>query len=108
MRGGGENIKRPEKLTSMIQALAKSSITKKYDLSSVIDLGSGAAPLGGDVIHEAEALWPEGDRKLKVCLSSPYLALPSPSSSISRALYPDIDVPFSFLTKTKTNSKAGA
>ncbi|KAL5330555.1 hypothetical protein ACEPPN_000073 [Leptodophora sp. 'Broadleaf-Isolate-01'] len=49
----------------IVVALAKSPITKKYDLSSVIDLGSGAAPLGGDVIHEAEALWPEGDRKLK-------------------------------------------
>lgn len=103
-----ENIQSDKELTLPTQALAKSPITKKYDLSSVIDLGSGAAPLGGDVIHEAEALWPEGDRKLKVCLSSPYLALPSPSSSIPRALYPDIDAPFSFLTKTKPNSKAGA
>ncbi|CZT44328.1 related to 4-coumarate--CoA ligase [Rhynchosporium secalis] len=49
----------------IVVALAKSPITKNYDLSSVIDLGSGAAPLGGDVIREAEALWPEGDRKLK-------------------------------------------
>ncbi|KAG4427704.1 hypothetical protein IFR05_016813, partial [Cadophora sp. M221] len=49
----------------IVVALAKSPITKKYDLSSVTDLGSGAAPLGGDVIREAEALWPEGDRKLK-------------------------------------------
>lgn len=47
------------------QMLAKSPHTKKYDLSSVIDLGSGAAPLGGDVIKEAEALWPEGDRKIR-------------------------------------------
>ncbi|KAL2065886.1 hypothetical protein VTL71DRAFT_3556 [Oculimacula yallundae] len=49
----------------IVVALAKSPLTKKYDLSSVRDLGSGAAPLGGDVIREAEALWPEGDRKLK-------------------------------------------
>jgi 4-coumarate--CoA ligase len=55
--------------------LAKSPHTKKYDLSSVIEIGSGAAPLGGDVIAEAEALWPEGDRKLKVrlvCVSEIY------------------------------------
>lgn len=53
------------------QALAKSPLTKKYDLSSVVEIGSGAAPLGGDVILEAEALWPEGDRKLKVSSSHP-------------------------------------
>ena len=47
------------------KALAKSPHTRKYDLSSVIEIGSGAAPLGGDVIVEAEALWPEGDRKLR-------------------------------------------
>jgi hypothetical protein len=50
------------------QALAKSPLTKKYDLRSVRDIGSGAAPLGGEVIEEAEALWPEGDRKLQVPL----------------------------------------
>ncbi|KAK0111026.1 hypothetical protein ONS95_001406 [Cadophora gregata] len=49
----------------IVVALAKSPLTKKYDLSSVRDIGSGAAPLGGDVIREAEALWPSGDRKLK-------------------------------------------
>jgi 4-coumarate--CoA ligase len=49
-----------------VQALAKSPLTKKYDLSSITEIGSGAAPLGGEVIEEAEALWPEGDRKLKV------------------------------------------
>jgi 4-coumarate--CoA ligase len=48
-----------------VKALAKSPHTKKYDLSSVIEIGSGAAPLGGDVIVEAETLWPEGDRKLR-------------------------------------------
>jgi long-subunit acyl-CoA synthetase (AMP-forming) len=46
------------------QALAKSPLTKKYDLSSVRDIGSGAAPLGGEVIEECEALWPTRDRRL--------------------------------------------
>lgn len=49
----------------IVVALAKSPLTKKYDLSSVTDIGSGAAPLGGDVIREAEGLWPSGDRKLR-------------------------------------------
>ncbi|KAG9244859.1 hypothetical protein BJ878DRAFT_504287 [Calycina marina] len=49
----------------IVVALAKSPLTKKYDLSSIEHIGSGAAPLGGDVIKEAEALWPSGDRKLK-------------------------------------------
>ena len=49
------------------QALAKSPLTKKYDLSSIVEIQSGAAPLGGEVIQEAEALWPTRDRKLKVC-----------------------------------------
>jgi hypothetical protein len=53
--------------------LAKSPLTKKYDLSSVIDIGSGAAPLGGEVIEEFEALWPEGDRKMKARLLARYL-----------------------------------
>lgn len=49
----------------IVVALAKSPLTKKYDLSSVVEMGSGAAPLSGDVIREAEALWPEGGPKLK-------------------------------------------
>jgi 4-coumarate--CoA ligase len=52
-------------LTKLAQALAKHPMTKKYDLSSIVELGSGAAPLGGEVIDEAEKLWPEGDRKLR-------------------------------------------
>lgn len=48
------------------QALAKSPITKNYDLSSVLEIGSGAAPLSGEVIEECERLWPTGDRKLQV------------------------------------------
>tara|TARA_R110002060_G_scaffold51070_1_gene61949 strand:+ start:146 stop:463 length:318 start_codon:yes stop_codon:yes gene_type:complete len=58
---------------TLTQALAKSPLTKKYDLSSVTDIGSGAAPLGGDVIREAEGLWPSGDRKLRV--SFPFLLI---------------------------------
>lgn len=50
----------------IVVALAKSPITKKYDLSSVVEIGSGAAPLGGEVVEEAEALWPTRDRKLRV------------------------------------------
>ncbi|OWO99718.1 4-coumarate-CoA ligase [Marssonina coronariae] len=49
----------------IVVALAKSPLTKNYDLSSVEDLGSGAAPLGGDVVKEAEALWPSGQTKMK-------------------------------------------
>ncbi|KAH0537324.1 hypothetical protein FGG08_005878 [Glutinoglossum americanum] len=32
----------------------------KYDLSSVTAIGSGAAPLGREIIAEVEALWPPG------------------------------------------------
>lgn len=32
----------------------------------MIDLGSGAAPLGGEVIEEVEALWGPNGPKLKV------------------------------------------
>jgi 4-coumarate--CoA ligase len=34
-------------------------------LSSIRDIGSGAAPLSGEVIEECEALWPSRDRKLQ-------------------------------------------
>ncbi|KAE9372789.1 putative 4-coumarate-CoA ligase [Stipitochalara longipes BDJ] len=49
----------------IVVALAKSPLTKKYDLSSIRDIGSGAAPLSGEVIEECEALWPSRDRKLQ-------------------------------------------
>ncbi|KAL3419965.1 4-coumarate-CoA ligase-like protein 2 [Phlyctema vagabunda] len=49
----------------IVVALAKHPATKKYDLSSIIDITSGAAPLTGDVIEEAEALWPTKDRTLQ-------------------------------------------
>jgi len=41
--------------------------TKEYDLSSVINIASGAAPLGADVGKEFEALWPKGQVNMKVC-----------------------------------------
>lgn len=50
----------------LVVALAKSPLTKKYDLSSVKEIGSGAAPLSGEVIEECEALWPTRDRHLRV------------------------------------------
>ncbi|CZR58540.1 related to 4-coumarate--CoA ligase [Phialocephala subalpina] len=49
----------------LVVALAKSPLTKKYDLSSVKEIGSGAAPLSGEVIEECEALWPTRDRHLR-------------------------------------------
>ncbi|EAA31676.3 acetyl-CoA synthetase-like protein [Neurospora crassa] len=41
----------------IVVALAKSPLTKKYDLSSVEGLGSGAAPLAKEVSDEAEKLF---------------------------------------------------
>ena len=40
--------------------MAKSPETKKYDLSSVRAVVSGAAPAGADILEQARALWPEG------------------------------------------------
>lgn len=44
----------------VVVALAKSPLTKKYDLSSVAYMGSGAAPLGRDVAAQVERVF--GDR----------------------------------------------
>ncbi|KKZ67946.1 4-coumarate-CoA ligase [[Emmonsia] crescens] len=41
-------------------ALAKHPMVKKYDLSSVISVGSGAAPLSREISEEVEALFPPG------------------------------------------------
>ncbi|THV49115.1 hypothetical protein BGAL_0211g00100 [Botrytis galanthina] len=48
----------------IVVMLVKSPLTKQYDLSSVIDMTSGAAPLSGEVIDAAEKLWPNGNVKL--------------------------------------------
>ena len=39
--------------------------TSQYDLSSVERVGTGAAPLGGDICAELEKLWPEGRINMK-------------------------------------------
>lgn len=44
----------------IVVALAKHPLARKYDLSSVEALGSGAAPLSQEVGDEAEKLWPSG------------------------------------------------
>ncbi|KAH6662168.1 4-coumarate-CoA ligase-like protein [Halenospora varia] len=49
----------------VVVLLAKSPLSKKYDLSSIREIGSGAAPLGGEVSREAEALWPAGNVRMK-------------------------------------------
>lgn len=49
----------------VVVALAKHPAVKKYDLSSVESVGSGAAPLGREVCVEVEKLWPEGKINIK-------------------------------------------
>lgn len=49
----------------VVVAMAKSPITRKYDLSSVEQVGSGAAPLGREVCVELEKLWPPGKINVK-------------------------------------------
>ncbi|ESZ94406.1 hypothetical protein SBOR_5199 [Sclerotinia borealis F-4128] len=48
----------------VVVLLVKSPLTKQYDLSSIIDIGSGAAPLSGEVIKAVENLWSNGRVKL--------------------------------------------
>ncbi|CAF3468646.1 hypothetical protein SNK03_006282 [Fusarium graminearum] len=45
--------------------LSKHPLVKKYDLSSVNRVSSGAAPLSHEVIHNVEKLWPSGDVTVK-------------------------------------------
>lgn len=49
----------------VVVMLAKHPIVKKYDLSSVESVGSGAAPLGRETCSEVEKLWPEGKINVK-------------------------------------------
>lgn len=49
----------------VVVAMAKHPATKKFDLSSVESVGSGAAPLGREVCEEFEKLWPEGKINVK-------------------------------------------
>ncbi|KAM0146342.1 hypothetical protein ACHAPC_003048 [Botrytis cinerea] len=48
----------------IVVMLVKSPLTKQYDLSSILDMASGAAPLSGEVIDEVEKLWSNGNVKL--------------------------------------------
>ncbi|KAJ4305849.1 hypothetical protein N0V90_001381 [Kalmusia sp. IMI 367209] len=48
----------------VIVAMAKHPATKKFDLSSIEKVSSGAAPLGREVSEEFEKLWP--DRRVNV------------------------------------------
>lgn len=49
----------------VVVAMAKHPATRKFDLSSVETVGSGAAPLGREVCDEFEKLWPKGKINVK-------------------------------------------
>lgn len=49
----------------VVVAMAKHPATRKFDLSSVEQVGSGAAPLGREVCEEFERLWPKGQVNVK-------------------------------------------
>ncbi|KAF2470213.1 4-coumarate-CoA ligase-like protein [Lindgomyces ingoldianus] len=49
----------------VVVAMAKHPATRKFDLSSVERVGSGAAPLGREVCAELEKLWPDGRVNVK-------------------------------------------
>lgn len=49
----------------IVVLMAKSPITKNYDLSSVVYAGSGAAPLGKEISDKFSNLWPPGRMNLK-------------------------------------------
>ncbi|KAI1806833.1 acetyl-CoA synthetase-like protein [Daldinia bambusicola] len=59
---------RIDSLTSIppiVVMLAKSPLSRKYDLSSLESITSGAAPLGAEVSEEVAKLWPEGALTLR-------------------------------------------
>lgn len=49
----------------IVIALAKHPLARKYDLSSIEAIGSGAAPLSLEVGDEAEKLWPAGQVRVR-------------------------------------------
>ncbi|KAI1380950.1 acetyl-CoA synthetase-like protein [Hypoxylon crocopeplum] len=49
----------------IVVQLAKSPLSRKYDLSSIEVVGSGAAPLGAEVSDEVLKLWPPGAIKVR-------------------------------------------
>lgn len=49
----------------VVVAMAKHPAVKKFDLSSIETVGSGAAPLGREACDEFEKLWPDGRVNVK-------------------------------------------
>lgn len=49
----------------IVVALAKHPLVRKYDLSSIESIGSGAAPLSGDIADEVTKLWPPGAMEVR-------------------------------------------
>lgn len=49
----------------VLVSMAKSPLTKQFDLSSVESVMSGAAPLGREACEEFERLWPAGQVNVK-------------------------------------------
>jgi len=49
----------------VVVAMAKHPATRKFDLSSVEGVGSGAAPLGREASEQLEKLWPDGRVNVK-------------------------------------------
>ncbi|KAK8138994.1 hypothetical protein PG984_002374 [Apiospora sp. TS-2023a] len=49
----------------IVVALAKHPLVRKYDLSSIESIGSGAAPLSGDIADEVTKLWPAETMKVR-------------------------------------------
>ena len=49
----------------IVIAMAKSELTKRYDLSSVFSTGAGGAPMGPEIARDFERLWPDGAVNLK-------------------------------------------
>jgi 4-coumarate--CoA ligase len=49
----------------VVVAMAKHPAVKKFDLSSVEGVGSGAAPLGREACEQLERLWPDGRVNVK-------------------------------------------
>ncbi|XP_014562276.1 hypothetical protein COCVIDRAFT_21847 [Bipolaris victoriae FI3] len=83
----------------IIVLMAKHPETKKFDLSSVEEVNSGAAPLGGQIKQEFERLWPPGKisvrngwgmTELTTIGCNHYPSIQYPSSSVGE-LYPNIE-----------------
>ena len=49
----------------IVVALAKHPLVREYDLSSIETIGSGAAPLSGEIAEEVSKLWPAGTLEVR-------------------------------------------